>query len=463
MNARPRDGQPRGGSAAASRSGAGPPTGRRLARVLLLMATRTYRARAFMHAARRLGIDVVVGSERRQALAGRTRNTTLALDFKRPDRAARSIAAVARELPFDAVVGVDDDTTLVAAHAAAALGLPHNSIESVRNSRDKYLTRRILARSGLPSPSFTRVALGSDPVRASRRVPYPCVLKPVGLSASRGVIRADNPAEFVGAFRRIDAMLEADARGGRYLLVESFIPGPEVALEGLLDNGRLHVLALFDKPDPLDGPYFEETLYVTPSRLPAVSQRAIADVTARAAAALGLRHGPLHAELRLGAGGPYVVEVAARSIGGLCSNALRFGSRLSLEELILRHALSRATGQKVVVPPREGQAAGAMMLPIPRAGVLRGVRGIREAGSVPGVDEVSITLPIGQPIVPLPEGDRYLGFVIARGDTPARAEQALREAHRRLGFVITDPGDEGEDGPCYQAVPATRYLPVVAT
>ncbi len=435
----------------------------RAVRVLLLMATRTYRARAFMQAARRLGVDVVVGSERRQALARQTRNTTLSLDLARPDRAARRIVELARELPLDAVVGVDDDTTLVAAHAAVALGLPHNSIDSVRASQDKYRARRTLARTGLPSPSYARVSIDSGPVRIARRAPYPCVLKPVSLSASRGVIRADDPADFVTAFRRIEAMLRAHGRGGRHILVESFIPGPEVALEGLLDNGRLQVLALFDKPDPLDGPFFEETLYVTPSRLLPARQQAIAETTARAAAALGLRHGPLHAELRLGPGGPYVVEVAARSIGGLCSNALRFGTSLSLEQIILRHAVSRATGEQIVVPPRERRAAGAMMLPIPRAGTLRAVRGLRDAGQVPGVEEVSITLPLGQPIVPLPEGDRYLGFVIARGETPAEVEAALRDAHHRLGFVITGDDEAEEDAACYQAVPALRYLPVVVS
>jgi biotin carboxylase len=426
------------------------------------MSTRTYRAKAFLEAARRLGVAVVVGSERRQALARQAPNTTLALDLRHPQRAARQIAAFAAERPLAAVVGVDDDTTLVAALAAEALGLPHNPVAAVRASRDKFEARQRFAAAGLPSPRFARVPLTADPAAAARAAPYPCVLKPVALAASRGVIRADDPIEFVEAFRRIAAMLAADGPGQAHLLVESFIPGPEVALEGLLRAGALHVLALFDKPDPLDGPYFEETLYITPSRLPAPTQEAIATMAGRAAAALGLQAGPLHAELRLGEVGPFVLEVAARSIGGLCSNALRFGTGLSLEELILRHALAAQEGPSrgVPLPERERQAAGAMMLPIPRAGTLRAVRGRAEALEVPGVEEVTITIARGQPVVPLPEGDRYLGFVFARGDTPAEVEAALREAHRRLGFVITAPGEPTEEAECLPARPARRMLPV---
>jgi len=436
--------------------GLGPP------RVLLLMSTRTYRAKAFLAAARRLGAAVVVGSERGQALARHAPGTTVAVDLAHPERAARQIAAFATTRPLAAVVGVDDDTTLVAALAAEALGLPHNPVEAVRASRDKYLARQRFAAAGLPSPRFALVPLDSDPALAAREAPYPCVLKPVALAASRGVIRADDPDEFVAAFRRIAALLAADGGHATHLLVESFLPGPEVALEGLLHEGALHVLALFDKPDPLDGPYFEETLYVTPSRLPAATQAAIAATAGRAAAALGLRDGPLHAELRLGADGPYVLEVAARSIGGLCSNALRFGTGLSLEELILRHTLAThaATADALALPAREQQAAGAMMLPIPRAGTLRAVRGRAEALAVPGVEEVTITIPLGQSVVPLPEGDRYLGFVFARGATPAAVEAALREAHRRLRFVITAPGEPEEAAECLPAAPARRVLPI---
>ena len=418
-------------------------------RLLLLMSTRTYRSRAFMSAARRLGVEVVVGSEQRQALANRARSTTLTLDFRRPSHAADQIVRAARERPYTAVVGVDDDSVLIAAHAAARLGLRHNTVESVKAAQDKFRARKLLARADLPQPSFQRVSLNAEPRAAARRAPYPCVLKPLSLSASRGVIRANDPDEFVRAFQRIRELLASVGVGHRHLLVESFVAGPEVALEGLLADGDLRVLALFDKPDPLDGPYFEETLYVTPSRLSGAVQMAIQQTTAHAAAALGLREGPIHAELRMGEHGPCVVEVAPRSIGGLCSNTLRFGVDASLEELILRHAVGLEPGPV----GRERVAAGVMMLPIPQAGILRTVRGRDAALEVPGVEDVSITIPVGQRLVPLPEGDRYLGFAFARAGTPEAVETALREAHRRLEFVIAIEDELANAEVCLPANP----------
>lgn len=434
-------------------------------RILLLMATRSYRSKAFMQAARRQKVQVIVGSEHRTALASKTRNTTLALDFKHPARAVERIVEFARDYPLSAVIGVDDDTTVLAAMAADGLGLPHNSIDAVRSSRDKFTTRGRLATGGLPSPWYQQLSIQAEPEQAAGQAPYPCVLKPVGLSASRGVIRADNPSEFVTAFRRIIRMLGTEGTEDQHILVESFVAGPEVAVEGLLTDGALSVLALFDKPDPLDGPYFEETLYVTPSRLSPSWQAAIARTTSEAAAALGLRTGPIHAELRLNADPacvctgeerPYVVEIAARSIGGLCSNVLRFGTGLSLEELIIRHAI----GSDPESLQREQTAGGVMMLPIPRAGRLWQVLGKDDALRVPGVDDVDITIPIGQTVAPLPEGDRYLGFVFARGDTPGAVEAALRQAHERLRFDIREDGEAGGDETCLPARPAAR-LPMI--
>jgi hypothetical protein len=244
--------------------------------------------------------------------------------------------------------------------------------------------------------------------------------------------------QFIAAFRRIAALLarddvEVQGDAAQYLLAEQYVPGVEVALEGLLVGGTLHTLALFDKPDPLEGPFFEETIYVTPSRLPAAVQTAIEGVTAGACAALGLSEGPVHAELRVNDDGPWVLEVAARSIGGLCSRTLRFGTGMTLEEVILRHAL----GWPIDSLARQRRPAGVMMLPIPHAGRLAAVRGVEEARRVAGVEEVTITAHVGQTLVPLPEGWQYLGFVFARADTPAAVEAALRDAHARLSFDIT--------------------------
>lgn len=411
-------------------------------RLLLLMATRTYRSRAFMRAARRLDVEVIVGSERRQVLARLAPQKALTLDFRRPEHAVAAIVDYARERPLDAVVGVDDSTTLVAAMASSALALAGNSIESVEAARNKFRMRTLLSEAGLPCPRFELLDINQDPVDVASRMTYPCVLKPVFLSASRGVIRADGDAGFITAFRRIEAILsESDVQrvGGGWagkILAESFIPGFEVALEGLLSAGALRVLALFDKPDPLDGPFFEETIYVTPSRLSAATQARIVESSARTAAALGLRDGPVHVELRVNDEGIWVIEIAARSIGGLCSNVLRFGADISLEDLILRHALGDDTSSSA----RERQPAGVMMLPIPRGGVLRAIEGKELAEQMAGIEGITLTVPIGQEVIPLPEGDRYLGFMFARGATPEAVESALRTAHSRLRFVIEPVG-----------------------
>jgi len=406
-------------------------------RLLLLIPTTTYRTEAFLEAARGLGVEVVVASERPNTLQDAFPQSLLTLDFQKPDLAAWEAAEFARRYPIDAVVPVDDLTTVVGAAIAEALGLRANSVESARAARNKAVMRGLLSRAGVPGPRHRLVSLDDDPELLARTGPYPSVLKPTILSASRGVIRADNPAQFVAAFRRIETILRtpeivATGDGARQILVEEFIPGVEVALEGLLVNGKLQLLALFDKPDPLDGPFFEETIYVTPSRhLPAV-QSAVADCAARAAHALGLREGPVHAELRVNGDGPWIIEVAGRSIGGLCSRTLRFGTGMSLEELILRHAL----GMTIPSLERERRPAGVMMIPIPRAGILSEVRGQSEAEAIDGIEEIAITAHPGQTLVPLPEGWQYLGFIFARADSPERVEIALREAHRRLQFVI---------------------------
>jgi biotin carboxylase len=310
-------------------------------------------------------------------------------------------------------------------------------VASVSAARNKYRMRELLHQSGVPAPRYALFPIDDDPAAIARQVTFPCVVKPLHLSASRGVIRADDETEFVAAFHRVAAILrtpEVAARRelSRQILVESFIPGQEVALEGLLINGELHVLALFDKPDPLDGPFFEETIYVTPSRLPTAVQEEIASCTARAAQALGLREGPVHAELRVNGDGPWVIEVNPRSIGGRCSRVLRFGTGMTLEEIILRHALRL----DIASLERERVPAGVMMIPIPRAGVLKEVRGQADAQAVPGIVEIMITAYIGQELTPLPEGSRYLGFIFARGESPDLVEAALREAHRRLEFII---------------------------
>ena len=395
------------------------------------MPTTTYKAEDFLEAALGLGVEVVVGSEERASLESRSGGTTMTLDFRRPERRLDAIRDAHAERPFDAIVGTDDESTLLAALAAESLGLEHNPPDAVRAARSKPQARERMRAAGLRVPEFRMLPLEAGPREAAPAIDYPCVLKPLALSASRGVLRADDPDAFAAAFERVAAIVrEADA--GDALLVESYIPGEELALEGLLHEGELEVLALFDKPDPLRGPTFEETIYVTPSRKAQAERQAIADEVAAGCRALGLRHGPVHAELRMHDGRPWLLEVAPRTIGGLCSRTLRFGTGISLEELVLRHAL----GLEFPDHARERLAAGVMMIPIPRAGVLQGVDGLDEARAVPGIEDVEISLRRGSEVRPLPEGHQYLGFLFARAEEPAAVEQALREAHGRLAIRI---------------------------
>lgn len=403
------------------------------------MTTATYRASAYMAAAGELGVRVTVGTDRPDLLAGLNPGASITLDYNEPEAGAALISSFAKDFPIDAVAPVDDDTLILGAMAAEALGLPYHPVEAARTTRSKYELRKVLSEEGLPSPSFRLVSAREEPEKIALGLRYPCVLKPTFLAASRGVIRANDEVEFAEAYRRVGAILEEPdtiARGGAeagMILVEDYLEGVEVAVEGLVVRGEAHILAIFDKPDPLKGPFFEETIYVTPSRLPDETQAAIREETIRAARAIRLREGPLHAELRIDEEGRiWVIDVASRAIGGKCSGALEFGGGASLECLILSQALG-------VAPPtmeREKKASGVMMIPIPGEGVLRGIEGKEEAQAVPGVAEVDISIHVGGRVVPLPEGDRYLGFIFAKGERPEGVEAALRAAHGKLRFDI---------------------------
>jgi biotin carboxylase len=409
-----------------------------VARVLLLLPTTTYRTPDFLEAARRLGLDVTVATEEPSALERENPEGLLTLDFRDPAGCARRAVSFAERFPVGAVVGVDEETAVAAAAISASLGLPSNPPGAAVAAWHKPTLRRRLEAAGVPSPSHSVFGRDEDPASVASRVRYPCVVKPTFLSGSRGVIRADGPADLERAWARLGRLLddpEVVRRGGklaREILIEDFVPGREFSLEGLLRGGELSVLALFDKPDPLDGPFFEETIYVTPSRLSESGQRRIREVAAAGARALGLVEGPVHAELRQGNAGTFLIEIAARSIGGLCARTLRFGTGMSLEEVILRSAL----GLPIPTLEREKAAAGVLMIPIPRAGVLEEVRGLDRARGVPGIVDVAISAHPGARLVPLPEGARYLGFVFSRAEAPAAAEAALREAHRSLELVI---------------------------
>ena len=407
-----------------------------------MLPTTTYRTAAFVEAARQIGVELTVASEQPSTLEAANPAGLLTLDFKTPERAADDVHAFARKQPIQGVVGVDDDTAIVAAFIAERLKLKGNPTHAAEAARDKHRQRQMLADASVPVPRFELHMLSEDSAEIAKTIRYPCVVKPLRLSASRGVIRADNPQAFIRAHDRLKTILaqpEAAACGepAWHYLIEEFIPGYEVALEGLVVNRRLHVLALFDKPDPLDGPFFEETIYLTPSTVPAGLQAAITQCAQRTVRALGITEGPVHAELRYNENGPWLIELAARPIGGRCSAVLRFGEGgsgkgVTLEEIILRHAL----GMALPSLQRERVAAGVMMIPIPGAGMLQEVRGLAEAKAVPLIEDVQITAHRGERLVPFPEGSRYPGFIFARGETPAAVDAALRAAHRKLTFEL---------------------------
>ena len=405
-------------------------------RVLLLVPSATYRAKDFLEAARALEVEVVVGCEQAQALATVMGVRALQLPLDDADASADLIVRHDSIAPLDAIVAVDDQGALAAATASARLGLSHNPPNAIAATRDKLAMRALLAKEEVPQPEFEAVPAdaGSEEVaRIAEAVGLPCVVKPASLAASQGVLRADSAEEAVRIAQRVRSIATAAGVSPKApLLAEQFVSGPEVAVEGLLSDADLEVLAVFDKPDPLDGPAFEETIYVTPSRLDEPDMEAVIDATRKAALALGLREGPVHAELRVRGGRAWVIEVAARTIGGLCSRALSFSTGRTLEQVVLAHAIGRGLGE----PKREERASGVLMIPIPGAGTFREVHGISRALEVPGVRDVQITIAPGREVLPVPEGNRYLGFVFASAKRPADVESALRRARGLLKVLI---------------------------
>jgi biotin carboxylase len=411
--------------------------------VLLLSTTTGYQLRSFDDAATRLGIELVFATDRCHQLDDPWKDRAIPVRFHREGSSLAAIVNEAQRQPFDGVIAMGDRPTVLAARAAERLGLPGNPPDAAAASGNKRETRARLTAVGLPAPWYFRVTL-RDPVREAlthRRLRFPCVLKPLGLSGSRGVIRADTPEEFVAAFGRIAALLSRlDVRAARtgledVVLVEGFVSGREVAVEGVLTAGSLQVFAIFEKPDPLEGPFFEETLYVTPPALGALTQVKVLSAIQDATDALGLHHGPIHGECRINADEVVVLEVAARPIGGLCSRVVKFDGGASLEEVLLRHAL----GEDVSGCVQERRGSAVMMIPIPRRGLFKGLQGEDAARSVRWVEDIRITAKPDQLLEQLPEAGSYLGFIFTRADSPRDAERAAREAHRRLSFTIEEP------------------------
>jgi biotin carboxylase len=414
-----------------------------MARVLLLATTTGYQTRMFAEAASKSGVELIYATDRCDQLSDPWSDGAIPVRFHDEWRSLDAVLKAVETKPVNAVIAVGDRPTVMAGYLTRLLGLPGHPPEAAAAARDKRLMRQKLKEAGLPVPSFISGPITADAMSLLDRVKFPVVVKPTVLSASRGVIRADDPLSFATAFDRLRRLLASpEVRELRdpesdVVQIEEYIPGPEYAIEGVVEKGVLRPLAIFDKPDPLDGPFFEETIYVTPSRLGPGARRQIVDAVSAATRALGLYHGPIHAECRVNSRGVYVLEVAARPIGGLCAKALRFerdGVSIGFEEYLLRHAL----GEDMTDWHREPCASAVMMIPIPRSGVYRRVDGVETASQVPHVDEIVITAKPDQQLLTLPEGASYLGFIFARADAPAFAERAVREAHARLRFTI-DP------------------------
>jgi hypothetical protein len=412
------------------------------ARVLLLATTTGYQIRSFGEAAERLGVQLVFASDRCDQLDDPWSDHAIPVRFRDEAQSLDAILRTHSTQPIDGVIVVGDQPAVLGARVAQALGLPGNPPDAARASRNKLASRRAFQAAGLPTPEFFDVSIRDEPSALAARCTYPVVIKPLALAGSRGVMRVDQVSDFVWAFERLarllaapDILNERDEVHGR-AIVESYIPGDEFAIEGVMTEGVFRPFVIFDKPDPLVGPFFEETIYVTPSRAPQVVQRAILAQVAAAARALGLRHGPIHAECRVNTRDVYVLEVAGRPIGGLCARAVRFDgprdNRVPLEEVLLRHSLGEDISRWTPSPA----ASGVMMIPIPGRGVYRGVQGVKEASVLPGVDDIRITAKPDELLLPLPEGRSYLGFIFASGKDPASVEQTLRDAHAALTFDI---------------------------
>ena len=418
-------------------------------RVLLVATTTGYQIRSFGEAAESLGVRLVFASDRCDQLEDPWWDQAIPVHFQDEARSVAAVVAACGDVAPDGIIAVGDQPAALAAPLALAFGLAGHTPAAAAACRNKLAMRQALYAAGLPTPWFVSMPIEGDAERTSRRIEYPAVIKPLALSGSRGVMRVNDAGELATALERLrrlldarDVRMEGDEAHGQ-ALVEGFIAGAEYAVEGLLTHGTLQLLAICDKPDPLDGPFFEETIYRMPSLASQEVQQRIRGAVAEACAALGLHHGPVHAECRVSGDAVYVLEVAARPIGGLCSSALRFRSEgpqavdcargvVSLEEVLLRHAL----GENVTSYVREEVASGVMMIPIPKRGVYRSVGGVEEAREVAGIEDIRITAKPDTTLVPLPEGKSYLGFIFARAATPTEVDRALREAHARLRFAI---------------------------
>lgn len=420
-------------------------------RILVISTTTGYQLRAFAEAATCLGVDLVYASNRCHHLDDPWQDAAIPVRFEDLEGSVRAITSHSLAAGIEGVIAVGDQAAPLAAEVAVVLGLPWHEPRGARLCANKLLARGAWLAAGLPSPWFFALRPGDSFADVAPRLRLPCVVKPLSLSASRGVMKVGDPAAFEAAVQRVrrivreavsssaDATFHQEGSAPATLLVEGFLEGPEYALEGVMCEGMLRVLAIFEKPEPLNGPFFEEHIYVTPPRLDGALERRGAGMVAHAALATGLRHGPIHAEFRIVDDEVYLLEVAARPIGGLCARALRCrgpeGEACSLEQVLLAHA----AGHDLEGYSRAPGASGVAMLPIGEGGRYRRVRGQDAARSIDGIDDIVVTAKVGQLLQPLPEGASYLGFAFASGAATADVVAALERAEALLDFEFDRP------------------------
>ena len=405
-----------------------PTSGKRL---LLVSHHNSYRIAPYIKAALNLGLEVTIASQGKHSLVTEVANG-LHIDFDDVNAAHKEILKENQKRPFTGILGSDDQTVELAAYAAKTLKLPHNPPRAALYSHRKDLARAQLSLTGCPVPIHCLLDLNLPVKNQMAGLPWPCVIKPLNMSASRGVIRTNNKDEFITACERLRPII-ADSQEEfeqRHLLIEDYIDGIEIAYEGFLQNGELETITIFDKPDPLTGPYFAETIYVTPTALSDELQLSIKKVIQKACLAYGLRSGAIHAECRIDSENRiWILEVASRTIGGDCARVLD-NENFSIEEL----AILLAIGQPVT-PYIAEQARGVMMIPIRQKGLLKRVEGLLQASKIKHIDKIDIIIGEGHELIPLPEGNQYLGYIFASAESTEQVTAAIREAYALLKFV----------------------------
>tara|TARA_B100000029_G_scaffold205290_1_gene203248 strand:- start:93 stop:1346 length:1254 start_codon:yes stop_codon:yes gene_type:complete len=406
--------------------------------VILIIPSASYRTGPFMNAIKKLDLKVLVISDKSQVFSGKYPDNLIIINFNHWKDKSVEISKWAKNNGLKAVIGVDEESIVLAANLSNFLNVDHNSIESVLLTKNKYLMRTELKKTGLCSPWFKIFSIYESSNKIINEISFPCVIKPTFLSGSRGVMRVNTKKELSEGIKTLNELLSLDElrkRGGKqsdYIMIEEYIPGKEVAIEGIVSEGKLTMLAIFDKPELLEGPTFEETIIVTPSVLTKKIQYSLLETLQVVVKALGIVKGPVHAEARINKNGNYILECASRSIGGLCSKVLEFQGGISLEELILRSYLGRNIEKSKLI----GNARGVMMMPTEKKGILKEIGGVKDALVVNGVTDLQITVKPGEKLQPLPKGDRYLGFIFAEGNDQEFVINALKNAWSKIEIVL---------------------------